>query len=119
MARGTRQDRERASTRGGRRKTSIEWPAAVDDRLRLLVRLAEEQEGLGVTSASELLGALIWSQQPDGAGLAATITSYRQAGRDVTGLADEVSPAGPRRTPRRGRPRRGRPRDDPGAGDTG
>lgn len=91
--------------RGDRRKTSVEWPAAVDDRLRHLVRLAEESSGLRTTSASELLAALICAQPLDGDQMAATITTYRQAGGDImaaVGSSDLNLP----QTPRRGRPRR-------------
>ncbi len=52
--------------RSDRRKTSVEWPAAVDDRLRHLVQLAEGSSGLRTTSASELLAALICVQPLDG-----------------------------------------------------
>lgn len=95
--------------RGDRRKTSMEWPADVDDRLRLLVRLAEQAGDLGTTSASELLAALICDQPPDGARLAAVIAAYRQAERKnlpTAGTPDEPAPGR-----RRGRPRRGWARD--------
>jgi hypothetical protein len=98
-----------------RRKTSIEWPAAVDDRLRHLVQLAEEAAELRTTSASELLAALIWAQPLDGAGLAATITAYRQAGRDAM-EAVRQNDQNPPRTPRRGRPRRSWLKNNPRAG---
>jgi hypothetical protein len=101
--------------RGDRRKTSIEWPAAVDDRLRHLVQLAEEAAELRTTSASELLAALIWAQPLDGARMAATIAAYRQTGRD-TMEAVRQNDQNPPRTPRRGRPRRGWLKDNPRAG---
>jgi hypothetical protein len=103
--------------RGDRRKTSIEWPAAVDDRLRHLVRLAEETGEPRTTSASELLAALIWAQPLDGARLAATITAYREAGSETMEM---VRPGGlnPPRTPRRGRPRRNWVKNNPRAGGT-
>jgi len=97
---------------GDRRKTSVEWPAAVDERLRHLVRLAEEEAGIRTTSASELLAALIWAHPPDGARLAATIAAYRQTGNEilrVAGSAELGSPP-PRR---RGRPRRKWGKDSP------
>ena len=90
---------------GDRRKTSVEWPATVDDRLRHLVRLAEEAPDLRTTSASELLAALICAQPLDGAQLAATITAYRQTGRDTVGAVGSSDLSLPR-TRRRGRPRR-------------
>jgi hypothetical protein len=91
--------------RGDRRKTSVEWPATVDDRLRHLVRLAEEASDLRTTSASELLAALICAQPLDSARLAATITAYRQTGRDTLGTAGSSDLSLPQ-TRRRGRPRR-------------
>ena len=102
--------------RGGRRKTSIEWPAAVDDRLRLLVRLAEETGDLGVTSASELLAALICAQPQDGGNLAETISQYRQAEPETVRPAGP-SEASPSPAPRRGRPRHGRAKNSPNAED--
>jgi hypothetical protein len=101
--------------RGDRRKTSIEWPAVVDDRLRHLVQLAEEAAEVRTTSASELLAALIWAQPLDGARLAATITAYRQTGRD-TMEAVRQNDQNPPRTPRRGRPRRSWLKNNPRAG---
>ncbi|MGO9159549.1 MAG: hypothetical protein ACLP7J_02390 [Streptosporangiaceae bacterium] len=102
--------------RGDRRKTSVEWPATVDDRLRHLVRLAEGAADLRSTSASELLAALIWAQPVDGARLAATITAYRQTGRDTI---EAVGPSelNPPQTPRRGRPRRKWIKNNPRDGD--
>jgi hypothetical protein len=102
--------------RGDRRKTSVEWPATVDDRLRHLVRLAEEAADLRTTSASELLAALIWAQPLDGAGLAATITAYRQTGRDTMGAVGSSDLNLPK-APRRGRPRRKWTKNNPRAGD--
>lgn len=102
--------------RGDRRKTSVEWPAAVDDRLRHLVRLAEEAADLRITSASELLAALIWAQPLDGARLAATIITYRQTGRDLTG-AVESSDLNLPQAPRRGRPRRNWIKNNPRTGE--
>jgi len=94
--------------RGDRRKTSIEWPAAVDDRLRNLVRLAEEAAELRTTSAAELLAALIWAQPLDAASLAAAIAAYRNERESIeaVSLGDLTSP-----TPRRGRPRRNKFKD--------
>lgn len=100
--------------RGDRRKTSVEWPAAVDDRLRLLVRLAEEAGNLRTTSASELLAALICDQELDGARLAAVINTYRQSGRETiraVGAGED-----PPRAPRRGRPRHSRTKNTPHVG---
>jgi len=90
--------------RGARRKTSVEWPAAVDDRLRLLVRLAEDAGNLRATSASELLAALICDQPLEGTRLAALITAYRQGNCDIIKAADAND--GKPRSRRRGRPRR-------------
>lgn len=97
--------------RGDRRKTSVEWPAAVDDRLRLLVRLAEEAGNLRTTSASELLAALICGQQLDGVRLEALIIAYRHSGCETIRAAGASED--PPRTPRRGRPRVSRTKDPP------
>lgn len=102
--------------RGDRRKTSVEWPATVDDRLRHLVRLAEETPDLRTTSASELLAALICAQPLNGAQLAATITAYRLAGRYTAGPAGSDDLSLPQ-TRRRGRPRRKWIKSNPRAGD--
>jgi hypothetical protein len=102
--------------RGNRRKTSVEWPATVDDRLRHLVRLAEESSDLRTTSASELLAALICAQPLDGELLAATITAYRQTGHDTMEAAGSSDLNLPQ-TPRRGRPRRKRIKNNHRAGD--
>jgi hypothetical protein len=101
--------------RGTRRKTSIEWPADVDERLRALVRLAEQDGGLSATSASELLAAMVCGQPADGARLAALITAYRQRGGELAEAPG--SPEGMPPPRRRGRPRRGltRPRAPGGA----
>jgi hypothetical protein len=101
--------------RGDRRKTSVEWPAAVDDRLRLLVRVAEETGNLRTTSASELLAALICGQQPDGARLEAVITAYRHSGCETIRAAGASED--PPRAPRRGRPRGSRTQESPHTGD--
>lgn len=94
----------RDAMRGDRRKTSVEWPTAVDDRLRLLVRLAEDTENIRTTSASELLAALICDQPLEGTRLAELIAAYRQGSHGSTKVsdADEDRP----RIRRRGRPRR-------------
>jgi hypothetical protein len=94
--------------RSDRRKTSIEWPAAVDDRLRHLVRLAEEAADVRTTSAAELLAALIWAQPLDAASLGAAITAYRDERENIeaVSLGDLTS-----RAPRRGRPRRNKVKD--------
>jgi hypothetical protein len=102
--------------RGDRRKTSVEWPATIDDRLRHLVRLAEEAAELRTTSASELLAALIWAHPLDGDRLAATITAYRQTGSDTIGAVGSTDLNLPQ-APRRGRPRRKRIKNNPHAGD--
>lgn len=101
----------RDRVRGDRRKTSIEWPAGVDDRLRLLVRLAEQAGDLRATSASELLAALICDQALDGARLAAVIIAYREGGCEI--LTRAAAPEEPPQPRRRGRPRRSRARNTP------
>jgi hypothetical protein len=97
--------------RGDRRKTSMEWPVGVDDRLRLLVRLAEQSGDHRPTSASELLAALICDQPLDGTRLAAVISTYRQNGSgSLTGSVGGE----PQQSRRRGRPRRARAAQDSG-----
>ena len=98
--------------RDNRRKTSVEWPSIVDDRLRLLVRLAEASGKVGSTSASELLAALICAQPLDGTHLTATIAIYRRTPPETLATASRNDVKVPRR-PRRGRPRRGRTKNSP------
>jgi hypothetical protein len=87
-----------------RRKTSVEWPVVVDDRLRLLVSLVEHAGDAGATSASELLAALVCEQPIDGGYLAAQVNRYRQASAvELSNATRRHSAEGP--TPRRGRPR--------------
>lgn len=114
MLRDTPEGRDHV--RGDRRKTSVEWPAAVDDRLRHLVRLAEQSSDVRTTSASELLAALICAQPLDGVRLATTITAYRQTGRDTMRATEpgDLSLPQPRR---RGRPRRKRVKNNQPCGE--
>lgn len=88
-----------------RRKTSVEWPSHVDDRLRGLVALAEQTGQAGKTSASELLAALICTHPCDAPRLARTLRRYRKMSPDdiAAKTQDNVRTA-PRA--RRGRPRR-------------
>lgn len=93
----------------GRHKTSMEWPVAVDERLRLLVALVEHAPGTGATSASELVATLICEQPLDGTTLAGRIARYRETTpADITAVT-RAHPA------MAGRPRRGRPRRSPRA----
>jgi len=86
----------------------MEWPVAVDERLRLLVALVEQAEGAGATSASELVATLICEQPLDGRLLAGRVVRYRQ-----TAPADIAATTGAHPAlaaePRRGRPRRPSP----------
>ena len=68
---------------GGRRASN--GPPLLTTACATSSGLAEEAADLRTTSASELLAALIWAQPLDGARLAATITAYRQTGRDTMG----------------------------------
>jgi hypothetical protein len=90
----------------GRHKTSMEWPVAVDERLRLLVALVEQAPGAGATSASELVAALICEQPLDGALLAGRVVHYRQTAPADIVAATHAYPALTAAAPRRGRPRR-------------
>jgi hypothetical protein len=105
----------RDSVPADRRKTSVEWPAVVDDRLRLLVSLAEEAGEVGATSASELLAALICAQPQSTAHLADTIITYRQAAHETIGTPGSSAAKVPHR-PRRGRPRLNRIKNSSRAG---
>lgn len=103
--------------RGDRRKTSMEWPVGVDDRLRLLVRLAEQSGDHRPTSASELLAALICDQPLDGTRLAAVISAYRRNGsghQNGSGSLAGGVDGEPQQSRRRGRPRRARAAQDSG-----
>lgn len=87
-----------------RKKTSIEWPTEVDDRVRLLVDLAGKSAILtGASSASELLAALVCEQPLESEALARTINQYR--GVDMTEVARATSAKGGAPRPTRGRPR--------------
>ncbi len=105
----------RRRSRSIQRTCACLLPAALDDRLRHLVQLAEEAAELRTTSAAELLAALIWAQPLDGDHLAATITAYRQTGRDTI-EAVRQNDQDPPRSPGRGRPRRSRFKNNPRAG---
>jgi hypothetical protein len=101
---------ERDVVSSERRKTSMEWPTVVDDRLRLLVGLAERSGDVtGGTSAAELVAALICTQPIDAATLGKTVCRYRDIGPEE--IAAETRRHGPLppTMPRRGRPRGARP----------
>ena len=87
-----------------RHKTSVEWPVAVDERLRLLVVLVEEAGNVGTTSASELLAALVSEQPIDADVLAESVVRYRRTpATDMSAVTR--SHRAWTATPRRGRPR--------------
>lgn len=91
-----------------RRKTSMEWPVAVDERLRLLVALVEQAPGGTATSASELVATLICEQPFDGTVLARRLARYRGTSPAEIAVATHAHPA------MAAGPRRGRPRRSPG-----
>jgi hypothetical protein len=91
-----------------RRKTSVEWPVVVDERLRLLVTLVEQAGHAGTTSASELLAALVCEQSIDGAHLLDKVLRYRQTPHAELSAITH-SHMSPTTAPRRGRPRGPRP----------
>jgi hypothetical protein len=93
----------------GRHKTSMEWPVAVDERLRLLVALVEQAPSAGATSASELVATLICEQPFDGALLAGRVARYRHIAPADIAAATHAHTAGSA-APRRGRPRGSAPR---------
>lgn len=87
-----------------RKKTSIEWPTEVDDRVRLLVGLVGKSPTLGAkSSASELLAALVCEQPLESEALARTISRYRRT--DLAEIERATSASGGAPTPSRGRPR--------------
>jgi len=87
-----------------KRRTSIEWPTEVDDRLRLLVDLAGRSPTLsGASSANELLAALVCEQPLAPDALARTIDRYR--GLKLSEVDRATSAMGGAPTPSRGRPR--------------
>lgn len=68
-----------------RRTTSISWPADVDDRITVLVRLAAAAGER--TSRAELLAAMISAAETDPQALANLLHSYRNLAADA--LLDE------------------------------
>lgn len=87
-----------------KRRTSIEWPTEVDDRLRLLVALAGRSPTLsGASSANELLAALVCEQPLEPAALARMIDRYRSL--ELSEVERATSANGGPPTPSRGRPR--------------
>src|SRR5438094_10080093 len=87
-----------------RRRTSVEWPTIVDDRLRLLVDLARQAEHLdGTSSANELLAALVCAQSLDTEHVAQLVNRYRNLSLDQ--IAAATQRRGGAAAPRRGRPR--------------
>jgi hypothetical protein len=90
-----------------RRKTSMEWPTVVDDRLRLLVSLTERSNVTGPTSATELVAALICAQLIDADHLGEVVRRYRQMDSDEIKAETRRHGPLPTVTPRRGRPRGG------------
>lgn len=88
-----------------RRKTSVEWPVAVDDRLRLLADLAAASPATRNTSASEVLAALVCTQSVEPEALQKLVLDYRAVRMEA--LATETSSPASRLFRRRpGRPRR-------------
>lgn len=89
-----------------KRKTSIEWPTVIDDRLRLLVDLASQSAELdGASSANELLAALVSAQPLESDRLARLVKRHRNRPVDQIAAANEKHGGTP--SPRRGRPRSG------------
>jgi DNA-binding transcriptional regulator YbjK len=87
---------------GARRKTSVEWSAEVDARLRALVRVGEEATG-SVTSAGEVLSALVCDTPLSGDRIRQMLTRFRRDGtaRALKGIHGGIEAT----TPRLGRPR--------------
>ncbi len=83
------------------RNTLVRWPKLVDERLNMLLALAEEAGEQ--TSRAQILAALVCQAPVDGEGLGVMVRTYRRL--PVNQLEQELADA---RTPRRPGP--GRPR---------
>jgi hypothetical protein len=83
------------------RNTLVHWPELVDERLNMLLALAE-QEG-EQASRAQLLAALVCQAPADGQGLGVMIRIYRRLA--VAQLEQELANARPLRRPSPGRPR--------------
>jgi hypothetical protein len=82
----------------------VEWPTIVDERLRLLVEVAERAEEVeGASSANELLAALVCMQSLDSKRVGQLINRYRA--QSPARIAAETRKHGGAPIPRRGRPR--------------
>lgn len=88
--------------RSRRRKTLIDWPQAVDDRLEILVRSATA--GGENVSRAQLLAALVAGADASPERLADLVRAYRRTEADTftaNHARDDLPPArhpGPRRT---------------------
>jgi hypothetical protein len=63
-----------------RRTTSVQWPAAVDERLETLLRLLKAEAT--PASRAQLLAALVATAPLDGPRLARVMRTYRRMRRD-------------------------------------
>jgi hypothetical protein len=84
------------------RKTLVHWPKLVDERLNMLLALAEQAGEQ--TSRSQILAALVCEATVDGEGLGVMIRNYRRL--PVAQLQQQLADVTP--APRRAGP--GRPR---------
>jgi hypothetical protein len=84
------------------RKTLVHWPKLVDERLNMLLALAEHAGEQ--TSRSQILAALVYEATMDGEGLGVIVRNYRRL--PVDQLEQELASL----TSASGRPRPGRPR---------
>jgi hypothetical protein len=88
--------------RSEKRKTLIYWPEVVDERLDMLLALAE---GAGEqTSRAQILAALVCEATTDGEGLGVMIRNYRrlsvaQLERQLPDVTPSPRRPGPRRRP--------------------
>lgn len=80
----------------------MEWPVEVDARLRAIVRIAEDATGT-VTSAGEVLSALVCSTPLSRNGVRRLLAQFRSEG--VTRAAKGIK-GSEQASPRLGRPRR-------------
>lgn len=84
------------------RKTLVHWPKLVDERLNMLLALAEHAGEQ--TSRSQILAALVCEATVDGEGLGVMVRNYRRL--PVAQLEQQLADLTP--APQRSRP--GRPR---------
>jgi hypothetical protein len=84
-----------------KRNTLVRWPKLVDERLNMLLALAEQAGEQA--SRAQILAALVCQAPVDGEGLGVMIRTYRRL--PVDQLEQELAAARPHQRPSPGRPR--------------